>query len=81
MTKVIFRKWKDNGEVIAFFPDDDWGHGLIGSYMHVGQHGGTSYQQCLRVTVPASPEEYAALLTELKQLGYADLVVRRRRCI
>lgn len=79
MTKVIFRKWKDNGDIIAFFPDVDWGRGLIGSYMLLDQHAGTSYQQCLRDTVPASPEEYADLLAELKQIGYDDLVIRRRR--
>jgi hypothetical protein len=76
MTRVIFRKWKDNGDIIAFFPDDDWGRGLIGSYMHTGQHGGAMYP-C--DTVPASPEEYADLLAELKQVGYDDLVIRKRR--
>lgn len=83
-TKVIFRTWKDTGEVIAFFPDMDEGRGRIGSYMHVGQYSGADYWGLLPVTRPATFEEYGELLEELQWIGYDDLVVtfrlnRRRR--
>lgn len=73
--RVIFHKWKDTGDVIAFFIDMDEGHGLIMSYQHVGQHGVAVYPNN---TLPASPAEYAPLLTELQSLGYNLRVVSRR---
>lgn len=76
MQRVIFRKWKDNGGVIAFFPDQKEAHGLIGSYEHVGQHGAAAYPN---YTTPATPAEYAPLLAELRGIGYDDLHIVRRR--
>ena len=74
MNRVIFRKWQDNGQIIAFFPDQVNGQ-FIGSYMHIGQHSDAMYP-C--ATVPATPEEYAPLLKELVSIGYDDLVIRKR---
>lgn len=40
MTKVVFRKWKDTGSIIALFPDEPWKTGvskhLTSSYEHIG---------------------------------------------
>lgn len=73
--RVIFRKWKDTGSVIAFFPDQKDGH-YIGSYEHVGQHGNATYPN--PQTVPAKPQEFASLLAELRSIGYDDLRIVRR---
>lgn len=75
MQRVTFRKWKDSGDVIAFFPDQRDGQYIV-SYEHVGQHGNASYPH--PQTVPASPDEYAPLLAELKSIGYDDLRIVRR---
>ena len=79
--KVIFRKWKDNGDIIAVFPEipsDTRSWYLCESYEHVGQHGGCNYQDAiLPQTVPARPDEYQELLQELSEIGY-NLVVYRR---
>ena len=80
-TKVKFRKWSEDGDVIALFPelDHESGNanpGNIMSYMHVGQHGEAT--ETLLTTdelVDATPEEYADLLAELKMIGYLPEVV------
>ena len=73
--RVIFRKWKGNGDVIAFFPDQRDGP-YIGSYEHIGQHGNASYPH--PQTEPASANEYADLLAELRSIGYDDLRIVKR---
>lgn len=70
--KVVFRKF-DNGDVIALFPEEEQGRGLIGSYMTVGQHGDAS-KSLITDLEPASKEEYAKLAAELKRIGY-DIVM------
>ena len=72
-TRVIFRKLKKGGEVIAFFPDSDEPRGTIMSYMHVGQHGAAVYPHS--GTVPA--EDYRDLFEELTGMGYNLKVVKR----
>lgn len=66
-TAVIFRKWKDTGGIIAFFPEIDEGYGLCCSYEHIGQHRAAAYPNN---TVLAKPEEYAALKQELESAPY-----------
>ena len=73
--RVIFRKWKGNGDIIAFFPDQPDGPYLM-SYAHIGQHGLASYPH--PKTEPATPEEYAPLLAELRRIGYTDLKIVAR---
>ena len=77
--RVIFRKFADNGEVIALFPDLPFDNsGNITSYMHVGQHGAASPR--LKGTHPASEAEYADLKAELEQIGYElDIIDLKRR--
>jgi hypothetical protein len=70
--KVIFRKFPE-GDVIALFPEEDQGRGLIGSYMTVGQHSDAS-KSLITELEPASKEESAKLADELKRIGY-DVVM------
>ena len=72
-TTVIFRKWKSNSHVIAFFPEIVDGSYVL-SYEHVGQHGRASYPH--PQTVPAKPQEYEELRRELVGLGYNLKIVR-----
>jgi hypothetical protein len=76
MQRVIFRKWKDTGDVIAFFPYQPENNGLIMAYEHVGQHGSAVYPHS--GTVPATVDEYRPLLSELVAIGYDDLRVVKR---
>lgn len=71
-TPVIFRKWKDSGDIIALFPydlgsDDPY---TCSSYEHMGQHGAATPQLVIQMTTPSKPEEYAPLKAELESLGY-----------
>jgi hypothetical protein len=80
---VIFRKFRDTGQVIALFPcipADTGDLGLCLSYMHVGQHAAaTPLLTADGSTVPAMPAEYAALKRELESPPYGyRLSVRRR---
>jgi len=76
---VIFRRWRDNGDVIALFPEiptDYEGH-YCQSYEHVGQHGGADFYGVVRATLPVPPEEYARLARELTLIGYRLRPMRR----
>ena len=80
ITKVMFRKWQDGGDIDAIFPEisnDDMGYGVM-TYSHIGQHSGGDPTYYYGRTVPAKPEEYADLLAELKSIGYDDLRVVKR---
>ena len=84
-TMVVFRVWKDSGDVIALFPcwkvSKQGASGVflgVMSYEHVGQHGSASYIGVMRQTRAATPEEAIDLADELKDRGY-KLAVRQRR--
>jgi hypothetical protein len=71
-TAVIFRTFKDTGDVIALFPFiaatcDGW---QCESYMHVGQHGAACPHIMRGITRPATPKELCDLACELRGLGY-----------
>ena len=70
-TKVIFRTWRNTGEVIAIFPEipHDRAGDFAESYMHTGQHGAAS-PTLPRVTRPATETEAAPLKRELEAIGY-----------
>lgn len=69
-TKVIFRKDKEDGDVIAVFPEDRQNDNMIGCYAHIGQHSTMSLDY-YKETVPATPEEYKDLKAELENIvGY-----------
>ena len=77
--RVVFRRWRDGGGVIALFPElPADSHGTYcDSYEPVGQHGGADYHGVVRQTAPATPEESTALAAELQQIGYRLVPVRR----
>lgn len=75
---VVFRVFKDQGNVLALFPEDiQYPDGACNSYQHIGQHGGADYSHCIQITRPATPKEYAPLKRELEGIGYS-LLVRRK---
>jgi len=71
-TLVVFRKWRDNGDVIALFPEEasDVNGWYCDAYEHVGQHGGADYHGVITHTTPASEAEIADLAKELTRIGY-----------
>ena len=78
-TAVIFRMWRTNPKTcLALFPYEDAGRGCCMSYEHTGQHGGADYLSVMGITVPATPEEYADLKSELERIGYDLEVINRR---
>lgn len=81
-TVVIFRKWKDNGDIIALFPEVSSGkRNLCLCYEFNGQHGEADPDAVVEQTVPATPEEYAELKAYLEQDrpegGYVFIVRHR----
>ena len=72
-TAVIFRTFKDGGDVIALFPfepSDIYGHHCL-SYQHVGQHGGAAPDLMNgKFTRPSTAQEVCDLACELRGLGY-----------
>lgn len=74
MVQVIFFQ-EDDGEVFAYFPDitaDQRGNKT--SYSHNGQHSACSKEYLIGREL-ATPEQYAPLLKELKEQGYANLEI------
>lgn len=77
-TIVVFRKFKDQGDIVALFPYEPWsGNGDCASYQTIGQHGAADYTGCIKGSVPANESEYSSLKRELEQIGY-NLDVRKR---
>lgn len=76
--RVIFRKFKNGGDTIAWLPDIEANPGRCMAYQHVGQHGEGTYPAD---TIPATAEEAAPLLAELQSI-YApeSLRVVRKLC-
>lgn len=85
--RVIIRRWRTGpeepegrGSVIALFPDDPQGVGLVQSYEHVGQHGPANYNAVVSRTTLVRPGDPDALelLAELRSIGYNPLQMLRR---
>ena len=76
---VVFRRWKDTGDVIALFPElpADLGGDHCDAYEHVGQHGGADYHGVIQQTTPCSPKQSADLAAELRTIGYLLKPVKR----
>ena len=79
-TIVVFRKWKDTKDIIALFPEQYEGGGLVNSYMHIGQHGSADYLSVITRTKPAKEWEYEDLFNELISMGYR-LSIRTKKPI
>jgi hypothetical protein len=69
---VVFRRWKDSGDIIALFPElpSDLSGDHCDAYEHVGQHGGADYHGVVQHTKPCSPNDAADLAAELRTIGY-----------
>lgn len=71
ITEVVFRKWKNGGEIVALFPYEIQNvGGYCLSYEHVGQHSDADYIHCIINSKPANESEYADLKAELEGIGY-----------
>ena len=77
-TRVLFRKWADDGflggSVEAVFVDVRAGKS-VQCYAQCCGHGPGLWEVMLSKTVPATPEEYADILQELREIGYDDLEI------
>jgi hypothetical protein len=76
---VVFRRWKDTGDIIALFPEipaDLLGHYCL-SYEHICQHGAANFERVMRHSKDVSPVESAGLARELALLGYDLKPIRR----
>jgi len=76
-TKVIFRKFKDGGDIVACFPDMLERNYKISAYQHQGQHCNVDYQEIIQTTKLAKEKEYINLKKELENLGYSLKVMTR----
>ena len=75
---VTFRK-ESNGTILAVFGQLwAWYDTQLTAYAHEGQHTATTPEYYRNRTTPATPEEYAPLLAELRALGYDDLQIVHR---
>jgi hypothetical protein len=78
-TIVVFRKFKDRGDIVALFPAEiNYPNGNCESYQRVGQHGAANYNHCMKISVAAKPEEYKSLKIELESVVGYDLKVMKR---
>lgn len=75
--KVVFRKFKQGGDIIALFPEQT-NNLMVASYQHVGQHSDADYNGVISTTTPATETEWAPLLTELKNIGYENIKVMKK---
>lgn len=79
--KVVFRKYKDTGDIVALFPtvpEDLYGYKCSG-YAHIGQHFSADPLDMIQITYRCKTRaEYAELLRELISIGYDNLLVSER---
>lgn len=69
---VIFRRWKDTGDVVAIFPEqpaDDQGRYCL-AHDELGQQIAAEYEQVMQDTTPVTAQEYGRFAHELTMLGY-----------
>jgi hypothetical protein len=80
-TKVIFRKFKDDGQIIAIFPEElgTYSPYTSSSYMSIGQHSSCDPVSLISVTKLAKKSEYKDLARELTNLGYNLQIITRYR--
>ena len=78
-TLVIFRRWRDTGDIIALFPDlpSDAEGRFCDAYEQVGQHGDADYHGVVRVTLPVSIYDAEDLIAELTRIGYRLKPIKR----
>ncbi len=78
--KVIFRKFEDDdfcGDgIIALFPEEIEGNGLINSYMSIGQHCIASVDLIQDLNICDS-QEVAQGIKMLYDAGYTNLLISK----
>ena len=76
---VVFRRWRDSGDIIALFPEipADLYNDLCGAYEHIGQHGGANCWSVIQQTLPVELHEAETLAEELTGIGYNLRPIRR----
>jgi hypothetical protein len=80
--RVVFRTYRQGGDVIAILLDAPATPGYVLCYQHVGQHGEGKYFTIMAQTRPATAEEYAPLKRELEGVTYRyRLALRKRRTV
>ena len=80
ITKVVFRKFKNSGAIIALFPELKENKYFVLSYMYEGQHGEADYTHVIQSTTKCSPEEYKPLYDELTNMvGYNLKVLQKSK--
>lgn len=79
ITLVVFRRWKENGDIIALFPElpSDINGFYCDSYEHVGQHGGADYYGVIEATKPVRNKDAKELARELTRIGYRLKPIKR----
>ena len=75
--KVIFRKDRKDGTIIAFYPECSANYGNIACYQHIGQHGEASLEYYYS-TVKATANEYKEIYNEVKNQAIVELDVKQR---
>lgn len=78
-TLVIFRRWRNTGDIIALFPElpSDLEGRFCDAYEHVGQHGGADYYGVVQATRPVTDEDANDLIAELTRIGYRLKPIKR----
>ena len=79
VTKVIFRKMKDSGEIIALFVEEPGTNEFYTccAYVQVGQHFVVDPALVISTSTLATENEYQDLKEELEQKGYNLKVIKR----
>lgn len=75
--KVVFRKFKDDGSIIALFPEMPWSekNNMVTSYMLLGGHSGADYQGIISISEPAKKDECTRIMNTLEIMGYDNLSI------
>ena len=78
-TKAIFRKFKDDGSIIAMFPEELGTNSpyTCECYMHIGQHSTCDPVYVIQMTKLAKSEEYQYLKKELESISYKLKIIKR----
>jgi hypothetical protein len=81
-TRVVFRRIKKDGDVIALFPEEPASNrpNECMCYQHLGQHGAACLSWVQQKTGPCMEKDYLPLKRELERIGYdLDIVSRITR--
>jgi len=78
-TLVIFRRWRDTGDIIALFPElpSDCQGWFCDAYERVRQHGGADFHGVVQATKPVAVDDATDLIEELTRIGYRLKPIKR----